>query len=442
MKRLCALLLLLAVVFSFAACGGGTYSDTGSQESRPDSEGGSLTQTVVASQMQAAFAVVYGSEAELAAAEWIVDLVSLAGFAALPMYSLAEWEAGVPDSPFGGAMGTILVKTGAGSVTLDPALRQLTLTAPEDALSSAAVAAISVLIDEGSSTDGEGNSYLLLSDVSVDKMEEALLASLATLTVMSQNIRCASDPNGNSVAERLPRFLQLMEKYGPDLLGTQETTHEWNTLFAEHLGDEYGMVGKSRGGYELGDAEAGKWDEWNTILYKKSRFELLDDGTFWLSDTPDVPSKVETSSLNRIATWALLEDLYTGEVILFVNTHFEHTSEDARTDQAYILQEYLAEVVGEYPTYVTGDFNTSTDSVMYLAMTDLLGDAMEDAKEKEAEVDYTYHAYEAGAQYREYIDFIFYTDAGRAPAFARILTEKYDGFVSDHYGVFAIFTKE
>ena len=118
----------------------------------------------------------------------------------------------MPEGPFGGAMGAILVKTGAGSVTLDPALRQLTLTAPEDALSSAAVAAISVLIDEGSSTDGEGNSYLLLSDVSVDKMEEALLASLATLTVMSQNIRCASDPNGNSVAERLPRFLQLREK--------------------------------------------------------------------------------------------------------------------------------------------------------------------------------------------------------------------------------------
>jgi endonuclease/exonuclease/phosphatase family metal-dependent hydrolase len=273
-------------------------------------------------------------------------------------------------------------------------------------------------------------------------MEEELLCSLATLTVMSQNIRCASDPNGNSVAERLPRFLQLMEKYSPDLLGTQETTHEWNTLFAEHLGEEYGMVGLSRGGYELGDGTGGKWDEWNTILYKKSRFELLDEGTFWLSDTPDVPSRVETSTLDRIATWALLKDLRTGEEILFVNTHFEHTSEAARTDQAYILQEYLIEMVGEYPTYVTGDFNTSTDSVMYMAMTDLLGDAMADATENASEVDYTFHAYEAGEQYREYIDFIFYLDEERSPSTARILTETYGGFVSDHYGVFAIFPKE
>jgi endonuclease/exonuclease/phosphatase family metal-dependent hydrolase len=91
---------------------------------------------------------------------------------------------------------------------------------------------------------------------------------------------------------------------------------------------------------------------------------------------------------------------------------------------------------------VTGDFNTSTDSVMYMAMTDLLGDAMEDAAENGSEVDYTYHAYEAGEKYREYIDFIFYSDEGRAPAFARILTEQYGGYVSDHYGVFAIFTKD
>ena len=442
MKRLCALLLLLAVVFSLAACGGdpaASSSESGSASesaSESVSDGGSTSMVYVTGKTDAAFAAVYDTEAEKSAAEVFSALIANAGFAPLPVYSRAQWEAGVPEG------GAVFVKTGKGAAIFDLALRHLTLTAPEDALSSAVTAAASALLSEGASSDGEGNEHLLLSDTVAEKMEEELLCSLATLTVMSQNIRCASDPNGNSVAERLPRFLQLMAAYTPDLLGTQETTHEWNTLFAEHLGEEYGMVGLSRGGYELYDAAAGKWDEWNTILYKKSRFELLDEGTFWLSDTPDVPSKVESSSLNRIVTWALLEDLHTGEAILFVNTHFEHTSEDARTDQAYILQEYLIEMVGEYPTYVTGDFNTSTDSVMYMAMTDLLGDAMEDAEEKEAEVDYTYHNYGAGEKYQEYIDFIFYSDGGRAPAFARILTEQYGGYVSDHYGVFAIFTKD
>jgi endonuclease/exonuclease/phosphatase family metal-dependent hydrolase len=218
-----------------------------------------------------------------------------------------------------------------------------------------------------------------------------------------------------------------------DIFGSQEVRKGQLDDMLAMLPD-YDYVGVGR---DHGDDRG----EFSPIFYRRDVLEKLDGGTFWLSDTPDVPSRVETSTLDRIATWALLKDLRTGEEILFVNTHFEHTSEAARTDQAYILQEYLIEMVGEYPTYVTGDFNTSTDSVMYMAMTDLLGDAMADATENASEVDYTFHAYEAGEQYREYIDFIFYSDEGRAPAFARILTEQYGGFVSDHYGVFAIFPK-
>ena len=86
--------------------------------------------------------------------------------------------------------------------------------------------------------------------------------------------------------------------------------------------------------------------------------------------------------------------------------------------------------------YLTGDFNTSTDSITYIAMTDLLGDAVADATENGSEVDYTYHAY---GKTESYIDFIFYSDRTRTPAYARILSETYDGYVSDHFGVYAVF---
>ncbi len=94
-----------------------------------------------------------------------------------------------------------------------------------------------------------------------------------SIKVLSQNLRCADDPNGNSIGERARRFKQLFEEYQPDLLGTQETTAGWNNYLKKFGGSEYGMVGCSRDGRE---ATSG---EWNTILYRKDRFELLDSDT-------------------------------------------------------------------------------------------------------------------------------------------------------------------
>ena len=433
MKRLCSLLLLLALMLSLAACGGDPYSDGSSQGSDSStSDSGSITYAFVANETEAAFAIVYG-EGAAEAAEWMRDRIALEGIAELPLVSKSEWESGSLSATVAGA---ILLDVGEGAVAFDLSAKRLTVTAPEEDLASAVNAAVAEWLKEGISADAEGVKTLLLSETVCDRMEKAMSAALATFTVMTQNIRCASDPNGNSVAERLPRFLQLMEKYSPDLLGTQETTHEWNMLLAEELGEEYGMIGLSRGGYEIGDGTGGKWDEWNTIFYKKDRFTVIDSGTFWLSETPDVPSRVETSSLNRIATWAILEDKRTGEKLMYVNTHFEHTSEEARTDEAYILQEYLAQKVEDYPVYLTGDFNTYTDSLAYIVMTDLLYDAKANAAEDGSGVDYTYHGY---GKVEDYIDFIFYYDTERAPVYASILSETYDGYVSDHFGVYAVF---
>ncbi len=280
-----------------------------------------------------------------------------------------------------------------------------------------------------------------LAEAGVVTLLESRVADLNGLTtkrdnsikVLSQNMRCADDPNGNSIGERARRFKQLFEEYQPDLVGTQETTSGWNRYLKKFGGSEYEMVGCSRDGRE---ATSG---EWNTILYRKDRFELLDSDTTWLSDTPTEATKVEGALCLRICTWALLKDKQTGETILFANTHLDHSNDEVRSAQMDILMDYLADRIGQYPFYLTGDFNCQVDSVPYNTATDRLLDSHKTAWTDLSTVTRTYHAYkdEGGSE----IDFIFHNDH-TTPVQYEIISKDYDGYVSDHYGVITEFVND
>ncbi len=259
-----------------------------------------------------------------------------------------------------------------------------------------------------------------------------------SIKILSQNLRFTDDPDGNAIGDRSPRFRQLVMEYQPDLIGTQETTASWNSKLKSlsnylnrytDLG-EYGMVGCSREGREAKDGE------WNTILYRKDRFELLDSDTTWLSDTPTEASAIEGSLCKRICTWALLKDKQTGETILFANTHLDHGSDEVRSAQMDILMDYLADRIGEYPFYVTGDFNCNVDSIPYNTATSRLADSHKTTWTDLSAETRTYHAYkESGGSE---IDFIFHNDK-TTPVSYEIISKGYDGYVSDHYGVIAEF---
>lgn len=255
----------------------------------------------------------------------------------------------------------------------------------------------------------------------------------AAIKVMSQNLRCNDDPDGNSVDARARRFKKMFEEYLPDLLGTQETTYKWNHYLERIAGDGYAMVGCSRDGR---DATTG---EWNTILYRKDRFELLDSDTTWLSYTPNDVSKVEGAICNRICTWALLKDRLTGETILFANTHLDHSNDTVRAEQMEILIDYLIERVGQYPLYLTGDFNCKVNSTPYEIATSCFLDSHKTAWNDISTVSNTFHGYKEGG--KNEIDFIFHNEY-TTPVQYEIISGDYDGFVSDHYGVIVEFIND
>ena len=281
------------------------------------------------------------------------------------------------------------------------------------------------------------NGKVYLDEAAADTLNGLPTRLDNSIRILSQNMRAADDPDGNTVQNRSARFIQMVEEYRPDLIGTQEYTNSWQIWLKKHDkkagGSEanrvYGQVGCSRNGAE---SQSG---EWNAILYRLDRFELLDSNTFWLSHTPDEPSVVVDGKDKRICTWAKLKDKQTGEIFVYANTHLDHTDDEVRGAQVTILMAELSEIVGDLPLYLTGDFNCGPLSGPYTIVTDTLQDAHKTAWKTMADTYGTFHDYQGfGAE----IDFIFH-DSHAVPVHYEVVAKQYDGYISDHYGVFVEF---
>ena len=123
--------------------------------------------------------------------------------------------------------------------------------------------------------------------------------------VMSFNVRSRNDKEG-SIDNRSKIVTAIIDQYAPDSLGIQEATGKWMKIFTKTLTDKYDYVTQARDtkGYNT---------EHNPVFYRKDKFNLIDSGTIWLSETPKVPfSKSFDTNCTRIATWATLENKATG----------------------------------------------------------------------------------------------------------------------------------
>lgn len=190
------------------------------------------------------------------------------------------------------------------------------------------------------------------------------VAAPADVRVMSFNIRYGTANDGENHWDRRRDFLvETIQAFDPDLLGTQETLGFQRDYLAKKLVD-YETLGVGRDdGRERGEMMA--------LFYKRDRFERLDGGHFWLSETPDViGSKSWDSSLPRMVTWVRLKDRRQADAppIVFLNTHFDHQGPKARLESAKLLRRQIARLAGNARVVLTGDFNTDQASPPYEAL--------------------------------------------------------------------------
>ena len=214
---------------------------------------------------------------------------------------------------------------------------------------------------------------------------------------MSFNILGSSD-----IEKRKPAVLWKIAAEYPDVFGIQEGKQAWLDYFDRELDGIYTAVGK-------GTAEAGHTATYDNIYYRSDRFDLISSDTVWLSDTQNVPgSKFEISKRVRIATYALLRDRATGKEILFVNTHLDNASSEARLKQAEVLLSLLSGY--DCAKVVTGDFNSYMTSAVYAKMTSVLSDSRTDAAKKDTAPTFN----RLGVGEGTILDYIFFSKASES----------------------------
>ena len=177
-------------------------------------------------------------------------------------------------------------------------------------------------------------------------------AAAQNLTVATYNIRNKNDGDaraGNGWDSRYPWICSLIEFEGIDIFGSQEVLEPQLEDMLEAL-PEYGYVGAGR---DDGRTKG----EYAPIFYRTDRFTVLGSGWFWLSETPDVPSKGWDAALPRICTWGHFKDRETGRKLWFFNLHMDHVGVHARAEGARLVVSRIKEWCGKNETvFLTGDF--------------------------------------------------------------------------------------
>ncbi len=175
--------------------------------------------------------------------------------------------------------------------------------------------------------------------------------------VMSFNIRYGTAKDGeNHWQKRRDLVFELLRQEKCDVLALQEVLRFQMDELLAALPD-YAAVGVGRD-----DGKAG--GEHAAILYRKSRFEALENATFWLSETPEMPgSKSWGSAHTRICTWARLRSKASGKGFLVFNVHLDNKSRASRIHSAQLIAERIDAVSdGSDPVILAGDFNAAEDS--------------------------------------------------------------------------------
>ena len=191
------------------------------------------------------------------------------------------------------------------------------------------------------------------------------------IRVASYNIRLSPGDRDtpNAWEERKADLVALVRKMDLDAFGMQEVCPDQADYLRREL-PEFAFVGDHRGADR-------KSDEASPVFYRKSRFEAEKSGTFWLSETPEVPaSKSWGTACTRVCSYLVLRDKATGKRFCFANTHTDHISELAREKGMLLIVERMKEFGRGAPIVFTGDHNCRETEKPALAVSEILRNAL------------------------------------------------------------------
>jgi len=251
------------------------------------------------------------------------------------------------------------------------------------------------------------------------------------MNIITYNIRLntASDKE-NAWPNRRSEVIKLLTDYKADIFSVQEA------LYDQIMDLKEGMVAFDYVGVGRDDGNIN--GEFSAIYYNASRYMTLENGTFWLSKTPQIPSKSWDAALNRICTWARFREKGTLKTFYVFNTHFDHIGVKARKESAILILKKISEIAKRNePVILTGDFNLTPAEKPLVLIRQKLKDARQITQTLPQGPVGTFNGFDLESKLENRIDYIFVNKLVEVKKYSTIIDSKDGRYPSDHLPVLA-----
>jgi endonuclease/exonuclease/phosphatase family metal-dependent hydrolase len=252
------------------------------------------------------------------------------------------------------------------------------------------------------------------------------------VTTMTYNIRMNTDADGENAWPLRKEYLASQIKfYNPDFFGVQEALPEQMGFLREQF-SAYTALGEGREGKNKG--------EFSALFYNTGKFNLEENGMFWLSKTPEKVSTGWDAALPRVCTYGLFRLKEGGKKIWVFNTHFDHIGQKARVNSAQLILDKIKDLNTEnYPVVVMGDLNVEPDNEVITTFKKEMSDAHEISQEPAFGPKGTFNGFHFDEPVTRRIDYIFVSKNGLEVMKYAILSDSKDlKYPSDHLPVYTL----
>ena len=245
------------------------------------------------------------------------------------------------------------------------------------------------------------------------------------ITICSFNIRGSNMDTGvNAWSNRKKMVIREFGNYQYDIVCMQEPlTDQIQDFLSIGIYEWLGVSGQ-------GTPDS---DVFTPIFYNKKKLNVLDYGTFWLSETPDVVSRGWDGKFPRICTWAKVRDIENCRSFYVFNTHLDHVGEVAKLEGARLICRKIKEMTAEEAVFITGDMNSTPETPPIHTFLSEFSNSREIATEKSGPAG-TAHSY--GKLYPpSQIDYIFVNEYISVTKAITITKNSDPVYMSDHYPI-------
>jgi endonuclease/exonuclease/phosphatase family metal-dependent hydrolase len=257
------------------------------------------------------------------------------------------------------------------------------------------------------------------------------------LSVMSFNVAVDNRQAVNGWDDRKKAVIKMLTETKPMVIGFQEAqAHEITDMTAAHpeyawygIGRDTGKVPPTTTNYSA--------EETMAVFWIRDSLQVMDKGTFWLSETPDKLGKGWDAAYARTLTW--VHFMHKGSKMKFFvfNTHLDNKGKTARSESMKLIAQKMDELNPEgLPAFLMADFNTVASDAIFAPIKGKMKSTRDVAQTSDRNK-FTFNGYNAP---KSQIDHIFFSGDQLTPLTFKVLDGDYGNkWISDHYPIMATY---